>query len=569
MPPRIEIIGDAEKAAPFIIWAKREWALREGRWYKHVGTCLIELFRSGDTGLIRLLVVTPLMGFAVHPRSSEYLNGVNTETNDPIPTPYPMFPHYDDDNGTKLLSFNENSWVVEIPDSDNYGLHAWLSEDETISWRGWPSITLGTSRETAIEGITQLDVQTAYNTYYTPLSSYIYSEGEKIPAPGKVRGAGISDLGLVIVATVNYTQYDIAGFANNTINPDGGIGGYYDELYVQVGGGTYIVNGVQQTILTGATNQSGESLDGWLRIGHTVSSVSNLGVWFSVDGKTAECDEGTWTWSYTPGANGVFASNFTTRPIDNNKYQVTPGRTLSSNLEDSDQQQSTASMWLKSSDLSWNLAYMQDAHAVCYMKYSMGGSRYIAVDNLYQDTIPLKYQTRPDPVNYYIDVFFSGIVGQPILFTPMNFKSGPYTWEGGVDVAEDTASATISYADYAANCGTKTITVTDACGFSSSVEVRMKTGYWCAMTQSGFQCEKGVGCNGTDIPCNGCCGGVSGYWAGTIPDSSDVTATSYNEYKYSSGSWCGFTIGDIVCTLTRKWVCSTSVCDPLPPVDCS
>lgn len=587
MPPKIEIIGDVNKIAQYISWAKKQWAIREGIWYRDLKDCLIEFKNFNDSGYIRFFVKT-VSGFAFHPRSTSYPNGINTDTETAIVVPYPMFPLYDDDKGTMVLEDSDGS-QVGVPDRDNYGVHAWSSEDETVSWRGWPSITLGLDREVAVEGVTQLDVQTAYNTYYTPLSSYIYSGGEKIATPGKVRGAGISDLGFVIVTTVNYTQYDIAGFADNSVNPEGGVGGYYDELYVQAGSGVYVVNGVSQSPFVGITTQTGESLDGWLRIGHTISTVSNLGVWFSADAKTAECDEGTWSWSYSaisqvdgqfpeialPNGTrarpqGVFSSTFTARPIDDNKYQVIPGRSLSSNLGDPDQQQSTASMWTKTGNLSWNLGYMQYAHAVCYMKYLMGGSRYIAVDNLNSDQIPLKYQTRPDPTNYYIDVFFSGIVGQPIRFTPMNFKSGPYTWSGEVDVAEDTASATISYTYYAANCGTKTITVTDACGFSSSVEVRMKTGYWCAITQTGYECQDGIGggCNHTSIPCNGCCGMVRGYWAGTIPDSNDITATSYNEYKYLEGVWCFLRPGDIVCTLTRKWVCSVAVCSSLPPVTC-
>ena len=66
--PKIEITGNIDKVSSYILWAKRQWYLREGRWFKHVGECLIEFFRVGEVGYIKLLADSS-RGFVTHPRS--------------------------------------------------------------------------------------------------------------------------------------------------------------------------------------------------------------------------------------------------------------------------------------------------------------------------------------------------------------------------------------------------------------------------------------------------------------------------------------------------------------------
>lgn len=460
MIPKIEIIGDVNKIAQYIPWAKKQWYLREGHWYKHIGTCLIELFRSGDGGFIRMVVATKPSGFAVHPRSSLYFNGINTETNTPIATLYPLFPHYDDDKGTKLLSFNGESWGVETPDSDNYGLHAWTSDDEIISWRGWPSITLGVNRETSIEGVTQLDVQTQYNTFYTPLSSYIYIEGEKVPAPGKVRGAGVSDLGLVVVSTVNYTQYDVAGFADNAINPEGGRGGYYDELYVQVGSGTYVVNGVELSAFAGITNQAGESLDGWLRIGYRVSPVNNLPVWFNSTGKQAVADEGVWDWSVS---DRTITSIFTAR-IDSIKHEYTV--------------YGTPNPWRVTADTRWQSLFMHQSYGlITFYKEDNTNS---TSDRITSDA----------QVNTYIQNIENGYITISIISPTVHhilagdsYGGGPWEisgYKGSVLSQTTSKQQTFLELDVTGQCGTSVVTAIGSCtGETHTAEQVLPNGTWC------------------------------------------------------------------------------------------
>lgn len=615
MPPKLQIVGNEDKAVPYILWAKRQWELREGTWYKHTGDCLIQFIRNGDFGFIRFITeLNP--GFAVHPRTDQYPYGANFQIgsaeNYEQLTTTAMFPLYDNDNGTMRIFDNDDEWEAEIAEPDNYGILPWTSDDTAITWRGFPGITLGFSRDIQVEGVTVLDVSTMYATYYTPLASQYYKDGESLYTPGKVRGAGVSSDGTAIVTIVNYTQFDFVGNGTNEVNPNGldwlydnpgqsitdenkagKVGGYYDELYVQKSG-TYYVNNRVRTSTLGTTNQDGQSVDGWIRIGYTTSSISNLSMWFSDDGKSAECDEGTWTWSYSDIAKvdgqypetvlpdgskarpqGRFTSSFTARVVGEKKYLVTPGETISADLDDQDQQHSTASMWNKSSNLEWYMSYMQSQFAICQMNYEMGGERYIAVDNLNSNQIPLKYQTRPDPTNYYIDVFRSPYPGQPIQLTPQNFKSGPYTWQGDVVVHEDTASATISYDDYTTQCGIKTVTVTDKCGFSATVGIKMHNGTWCGawgLNVQGSDAYPEGCCNHTDIPCQGCHPGVglmTSYWTDDRAEAeADLTATTYTEYKHIGGSWCGYKLNDVVCTILRTWTCGSATdCTPLPPID--
>lgn len=74
MNPKIEIIGDGKIAAKYIDWAKRRWLNRTGQWFSHTGDCLIQfLHMDNNSGLIRFIEDSSLVGFATHPRSVDTL----------------------------------------------------------------------------------------------------------------------------------------------------------------------------------------------------------------------------------------------------------------------------------------------------------------------------------------------------------------------------------------------------------------------------------------------------------------------------------------------------------------
>lgn len=523
MTPRIQIVGDVDKASPYIAWARNQWLLRAGKWYRHTGDCLIEFVHTGEQGKITFIVDIP-SGFAVHPRTSHYQNGCNTAVktdsgafgqsgNNDV-----MFPLFDNDKGSFRIYEEDGKWLSEVAAPDNYGVNHWLSEEDVIGWRGWPAITLGNSRETPIEGVTQFDVQTAFNTYYTPLLGAIYIGGEAVAVPGKVRGAGVTaDGAKVLIVTVNYTQYDFVGFGDATVNPAGQdwlydsgettipehlkagkVGGYFDELYIEaVTGIPYLVDGRKRYALSGATNQEGVSVDGWLRIGHRVSPVANLPVWFSADALWAEEEDGTWSWNYTATPDpdptkpqGVFTSSFSARFAANNTFvlQTSPHIaqfTVQPNV--------------------WGMAYMLNDHAS--ITQSRRDETLVAVNYISKSKlVPHLMQRRPDPDSRHISVvntwYDSSSHRTYFQFLASDFKGEITSWSG-VDSYDGTTA--IAYIE-ATIClppdrlpeditGYLTVTATDQCGFSASLTVSADTvmpGSWVPVENynSGTCCDE-------------------------------------------------------------------------------
>lgn len=167
MPPRIEIIGDAEKAAPFIIWAKQQWGLREGRWTKHVGDCLIQLFRSGDSGYIQFITQSnqAIAGNPHLKKDSQFVldsyYGKIMSTPRPLGTePYPSSEDKDIQFGNySVLSKDDKAYSIKVP-------HHNLASDIGSSVKGYTQYSWTTN-------VSMEDVYTSY-------SEYVYSEGEAV-----------------------------------------------------------------------------------------------------------------------------------------------------------------------------------------------------------------------------------------------------------------------------------------------------------------------------------------------------------------------------------------------------
>jgi len=484
-----------------------------------------------------------LHGFAVHPRTSLYPTGANfsktlpdgsyeklptvitTERPDgstydtPITT---MFPLYDDDKGTMAIVGEETEWESEVADPDNYGIHAWTSEDETVTWRGWPCRTIGCGRETYVEGVTQGDVQTSFNTFYTPLFGNIYVDGEAIPVPGKVRGAGVSSVGKVFISTVNYTQYDFVGFGSNEVNPDGldwlydnpdeqitddnkagKVGNYYDELYVEVTAGVpYTVNGRVRYATSVVANQDGTSVDGWLRIGHRISPITNLSVWFSADGKSTNEDGGSWSWTFaaTPNADkevsqGTFTSRFTER-TDTAVHEYTV--------------YGAPNPWKVVANTSWQTMYMLTKHGiVSYFR----DDKTIGIGVSHEDAdeygkVDVYHISRPDPTGYYIEhSFVIDSDGAHIYtFTATQFKAGPYKWEGAepLEGSNGDMVATLTLPQKCVAGGTIpaliTVSVIDNCGFTASYTFSEPLQFGYATLMSDIACVNPITTGG--VPAN-------------------------------------------------------------------
>ncbi len=455
-------------------------------------------------------------GIAVHPRSSLYPNGYNTQTEKGLSTTA-MFPLYDDDHGSMLIDLEGSIATVDKnPDAENYGIFSWTNDTNTVSWRGFPALTLGFPRTLKIEGVTQLDVQTNSATYYTPLGSQVYVAGESIPTPGKVRGAGYtSDGRLVVITTVNYTQYDFIGSTDATLNPRGTKGGYFDELYIEASAGTdYIVNGVVTKATEKTTNQQGIDIGNWLRIGYHDSPINNMPIWFSQDAKTAVEDFGTWSWTFD--GNKTFTSSFTVRsaPVPQVKT-VTPSPHWS----------------MVATGLSWELCHTLSKFCTIESTRNDSSAGFGSSDSADKE-VTVKMAKRPDPVGYYITETTSYVLNatQTVhLFQAIGFKSGPFTWQGASTGTppgqtgdwKDTGMAwsisTSSCVDHAPAAPVMgTVTATDLCGFQASLSVVISSetqGSWGATINS--SCDI--------IPTSGSYDNGQQYFTDYVPASHDIT----------------------------------------------
>ena len=186
MQPKIEIIGDAELAAPYIEWAKREWLDQEsGRRFRHVDDCLIEFIKDGDSGRIRFFPEA-ISGFIAHPRTGSLENlsinlgevvipiiaggwDLTGSTLTKFTTKYP-FPIIDNDNASLSIS-QDKITVTLLGESSNYGNYYLINGDEIISWKGAPNRHARFSSGFSIPGIDTSERS------YSGFTEKIYSKG--------------------------------------------------------------------------------------------------------------------------------------------------------------------------------------------------------------------------------------------------------------------------------------------------------------------------------------------------------------------------------------------------------
>lgn len=262
MLPKIQIIGDVNKVSKYIPWAKRQWKLREGRWSKHAGECLIEFFRNGDMGFIRLISEAS-RGFITHPRSGtpRQFQFPGTDSNH-IPTlgtahtgkgysesagglvdegdftgvqegqPYPLI---DEDTTAKhwLFEKTEEEWDADGPQELMYGNIDWKgpvidSTDDRliISYKGNPSRYWPVNQFVEIPGLSSIDhtIESSSGDYSftTVFGPFVYQGGEVLAEmpklyaplnsgiqPAQVLGAALRQADEVLVCAVKtcYNSY--------------------------------------------------------------------------------------------------------------------------------------------------------------------------------------------------------------------------------------------------------------------------------------------------------------------------------------------------------------------------
>lgn len=230
MSPKIEVIGDVEQTSIYIPWAKQQWLLREGHWYKHVGDCLIEFSRMGEVGYIRLILDNKPQGFVTHPRSGTesvfsfeggetrvgvLSGGWDEEKQYAEITPIEYFPFNDDIKGNAVYD-------VDKPQAEyasvKYGNLSWSNEDSTtiLSWKGTPSRHFAIPNSVAIPTFYQID-DVSPSVFgdvigYTCFGPNVYSSGEVLATlptypwelgQGWVLGVGASEQYLYVICYEN------------------------------------------------------------------------------------------------------------------------------------------------------------------------------------------------------------------------------------------------------------------------------------------------------------------------------------------------------------------------------
>ena len=207
MSCRVQITGDAIKAATFEPWARKQWAnMESGRKTWHFDGVTIEVIRSGESGVVRIKAEGGI-GVLLHPRQGavklfthyswestpvgivavpeKTLHGVAggwTNGVTPLAGEY-IYPLIDADDASYLLgseSADDDEITGDFADSTgNYGNLYWRNEDADnpvfLSWKGTPArhFRLGSNieidgfstQETSIPGaIDDLPLFTSFGT---------------------------------------------------------------------------------------------------------------------------------------------------------------------------------------------------------------------------------------------------------------------------------------------------------------------------------------------------------------------------------------------------------------------
>lgn len=198
MKPIIEIIGDADLAAPFVEWAKLEWTKQVSTYtYKHVGDCLIEFIKTETNSRIRFYTEAN-SGFILHPRTGtlDSLSINSGEVKIPVvsggwnltgstltklSTKYP-FPLIDSDNASLRVSQDKITTSL-LGEASSYGNYYLINGDEIISWKGAPNRHAQFSSRFSIPGIE------SSTRSYSGFTEKIYSKGDVVGSGPLVAGA--------------------------------------------------------------------------------------------------------------------------------------------------------------------------------------------------------------------------------------------------------------------------------------------------------------------------------------------------------------------------------------------
>jgi hypothetical protein len=204
-----------EAGAPIMTWGPIE-----------INGVEIYIESSNSKNLIRIESIPG--GFICHPR--DLTNKGGAKPGGVAITPEYTYPLVDDDQGSRILTYEGDAWAVSS-DVENYGNLYWISGGgDVLSWRGPAGRQFAMDSTKSYPGFTEWDytemVAGLEVEHYTPYRNQVYQNGEVLKEflyGYKVLGCALNSGSLVCVIGVDY-----AGIAN----PDGGTGGFYDEVWI-------------------------------------------------------------------------------------------------------------------------------------------------------------------------------------------------------------------------------------------------------------------------------------------------------------------------------------------------
>lgn len=168
-------------------------------------------------------------GFICHARGDTSPGGITPDGKQI--TPVYGYPLVDNDHGSFVLTSDGNkppAWGISR-DVENYGNIDWIGKDGTaLTFRGPSGRQFPLDPTINYSGFTFFDESVGDLLpvdYYTPFSPNVYQSGNILTTvkSGKVTGVSLLNGVPVVMVSGNY---------RNLTNPDGGTGGFYDEIWI-------------------------------------------------------------------------------------------------------------------------------------------------------------------------------------------------------------------------------------------------------------------------------------------------------------------------------------------------
>lgn len=558
MSCRVQIIGDATKAAAFMPWARKQWAnMESGHKTWHFDGVTIEVIRSGESGVVRIMAEWGF-GVLLHPRQGavklfthyswestpvgivavpkKTLHGVaggwgNGVT--PLVGEY-IYPLIDADDASYLLgseSAEDDEITGDFADSTgNYGNLYWCNEDADnpvfLSWKGTPTrhfrlannieINGFSIQETALKGADEdMPVFTAFGNsiyqngsvlYTAPRWNWPYTGQDKCFVLGAMQD-GNGDIWAIMQSdrynVPKYVVYfsdgyriasDNEGDKSSYLSSHSGVTVAFEKEYPTKVG-----------IFTMLWKQGGP-VDNWTFVQEWNTGRQGL-PWFGNKSGTEFVNSlgskitvvGTKT-DLQP-VTGTYKEEMTGGESDS---ICSHGRFTAAYTDKDFHEFKLDELVYGSRSLSFTATSLKTFVAAVTKVYDD------PVDQLYDPDVP---EQAPVELHWEVTQYTTTIINS----VGTGFNLGAHGGQGNYSVTYSGFTVVDGVVTSAPSCGMGSVTVTDSCGATITREVRLPSGVWITTSPytyalTGTDVYPGTGCSTVATDCEavriGCGGGV-------------------------------------------------------------